>query len=72
MSRIAVEKGLVPPSTISAVEGLTVLRNLVVHSPGKQVGPEEGREFLVLADAVLYSLRSGLEKFEKRHVPAEK
>lgn len=67
MSRIAVSKGLVPASTLPAVDGLTALRNLVVHAPGKKLGPEEAREYLVLADGLLYSLRAGLEKYEMRH-----
>jgi hypothetical protein len=33
------------------------MRNLAAHSPGGEIGRQRAREYLALADAVLYSMR---------------
>jgi hypothetical protein len=58
LARRARDHGLISDETLTAVEGLSVLRNLAAHSPTDEIGAERARDFLALADAVLYALRS--------------
>jgi hypothetical protein len=51
------ERGLISDETLTAVEGLSVFRNLTAHGGG-DIGTDRAREYLALADAVLYALRS--------------
>ena len=42
-----------------AVEGIGVLRNLSAHGGAREVTTEQALDYLSLADAVLFALRSG-------------
>lgn len=57
LARGARERGLISDETLAAIEGLSVLRNLVAHSDS-DIGVDRARDYLALADAVLYALRS--------------
>jgi hypothetical protein len=57
LARLARRHELISDETLSAVEGLSVMRNLAVHSTGGEIGRQRAREYLALADAVLYSLQ---------------
>ncbi len=54
LARHAARRGVITPQTASSVEGLFVLRNLATDA----MGADKARDFLVLADAVLYTLRA--------------
>jgi hypothetical protein len=58
LARLAKEHGLISDQTLAAIEGMSVLRNLTAHSRGGDIGVDRAREYLALADAVLYALRS--------------
>ncbi len=60
LARLACDQGLISDETVAAVEGLSVLRNLAAHSlsPADDIGAERARDYLALADAVLYALRA--------------
>jgi hypothetical protein len=59
LARLANEHGLISDQTLAAIEGMSVLRNLMAHSRGAgEIGVDRAREYLALADAVLYALRS--------------
>jgi hypothetical protein len=60
LARLARRHELISDETLSAVDGLSVMRNLAVHSPSGEIGRQRAREYLALADAVLYSLRKKL------------
>jgi hypothetical protein len=62
LARRAVEKSLITEATANAIEGLTVMRNLAVHDPRGEVTTERTQEYLTLADATLYALRSDLRR----------
>ena len=57
LARLACRQGLISDETLAAVEGLSVLRNLAAHGGGGTIGAERARDYLALADAVLYALR---------------
>lgn len=58
LARLAHRHGLITDQTLSAIDGLTVLRNLAAHGAGGDVTVERARDFITLADAVLYALRA--------------
>lgn len=58
LARLAQRTGLISEETVTAVEGLSVLRNLAAHSPADDIGVDRARDYLALADAVLYALRA--------------
>jgi hypothetical protein len=56
MAELARERGLISKETLTAIEGLSVLRNLVAHNRD-DIGVDRALDYLALADAVLYALR---------------
>jgi hypothetical protein len=58
LARLARNRGLISDETLSAVDGLSVLRNLAAHSPSDEIGVGRARDYLALADAVLFALRA--------------
>jgi hypothetical protein len=55
--REALRLRVITPETAHAIEGMAVLRNLVAHGREGTTDPQRVREYLALADAVLFSLR---------------
>jgi hypothetical protein len=51
---LARRQGLVDARTVTALEGLVVMRNLAVH--GRDVTAEQAQEFVALANDAMYSL----------------
>jgi hypothetical protein len=56
LARLARERGLISDETLTAIDGLAVLRNLTFHT-NADIGVDRARDYLALADAVLYALR---------------
>lgn len=56
LASVAFKSGLVGESTLQAILGLRVLRNLAAHGTDEDLDVTRALEFLTLADAVLYSL----------------
>lgn len=57
LAKLARQHDLISDETLAAIEGLSVLRDLTAHSGG-DIGVDRARDYLALADAVLYVLRS--------------
>jgi hypothetical protein len=57
MAHLARDKGLISPQSLRAVEGVSMLRNLVAHDAAGEVTTAKAREYLTLIDANLYALR---------------
>lgn len=57
LAALAADSGIITTQAAEAVRGLSVLRNLAAHG-AHTVDPDEAREFVVLADAVLFALRA--------------
>jgi hypothetical protein len=56
LAMLARDKGLISDETMTAIDGLSVLRNLAAHSLASDISPERARDYLALADAVLYAM----------------
>lgn len=56
-----VERKIVPEATKHSLLGLRQLRNLAVHGPTGEISEARGREFLTMAEAVLWVLRSNMD-----------
>lgn len=57
LSGLAAAKGILSAEQLRSIEGLTVLRNLAVHeSSSRGLTPGKAKEFLDLADAVIWTL----------------
>jgi hypothetical protein len=50
--------GLISEETFRAVGGLAVLRELAAHGHDDTISADRARDYLVLADAVLYALQA--------------
>jgi rRNA-processing protein FCF1 len=57
LARTAFTLGLISNETRDAVEGLSILRNLAAHGPKDDISTERALDYVVMADAVLYTLR---------------
>lgn len=58
LARLARGQGTISDSTLQAIEGLSVLRNLAAHGRGERVGREKALDYMTLADATLYAIRT--------------
>jgi hypothetical protein len=56
LAKTASARGLISEETRGAIDALSVLRNLTAHSR-PEISRDRARDFLALADAVLYALR---------------
>lgn len=54
--REANERGIVDQATVRAVDGVAVLRNLVIYESDDAVTPERACDYFALVDAVLFTL----------------
>jgi len=56
--RTAEKAGTITPEVARAVEGMTILRNLAAHRPSEKenVTPDRAREYLAMADGVIFAL----------------
>jgi hypothetical protein len=66
----ALERGLISPLTINAIEGISVMRNLAVHGPAREITAKQSQEYLALVDSVLYALRQDIKRYKKNSVEA--
>ncbi|MFZ3214392.1 MAG: hypothetical protein WA188_23035 [Terriglobales bacterium] len=60
--RALVDKGAIQSSVRDSILGLRNMRNLAVHAPGERVTPRQAREFVTMAEAVMWSLEQNLRK----------
>lgn len=65
LARKALERGLISPLTINAIEGIAVMRNLAVHGPAREITSKQAQEYLALMDSVLYALRQDIKRYKK-------
>ena len=69
LARMARQRGLISEETLAAIEGLSVLRDLTAHAGG-DIGVDRARDYLALADAVLYALCSKPSSSDYSCVPS--
>jgi hypothetical protein len=56
MSRRALAAGLIQPETMSAIDGVAVLRNLAAHRRQAELDEQRALDYLALVDAVSFAL----------------
>lgn len=57
LGAVAAQAGVITRQSAESVQGLTVLRNLVVHGPERDLTPAQAREYVAMAAATIYSFR---------------
>jgi hypothetical protein len=57
LAKLASDQELISPETRDAVMGLSILRNLAAHSRYDNIGADRARDYVAMADAVLYAMR---------------
>lgn len=55
---MAQRNGLISAESVNAVQGLAVMRNLIAHRDTEDVSTDKAVDYLVLADAALFAIRS--------------
>lgn len=58
LARMAHERGEISDATLQALEGLSILRNLAAHGRTEGVDREKALDYLTLADATLYAIKT--------------
>lgn len=64
LTRLAADHGLISPLTVEAIEGVTVMRNLAVHGPRREITTKQVDEYLVLIESVIYAIRRNVKRHE--------
>lgn len=58
LSRQLSQKGVLDRATVESLQGLFHMRNLVVHATEREVTVQQATEFVTLANAILFVLRT--------------
>ena len=58
LARLVHDRGLISDASLQAIEGLARLRNLAVHGRSEEVDREKALDYLTLADATLYAIKT--------------
>jgi hypothetical protein len=62
LAQLAVDRGLITPLTLNAIEGIATMRNLAVHGPRREITVAQVDEYLALVESVLYAVRQNIKK----------
>jgi hypothetical protein len=60
LTREALARGLINDQTATAIEGLNVMHLLAIQGQGGETDARRAEEFITLAEAVLFALKSGM------------
>ena len=58
LANAALDADLITPESATAIEGLSVLRNLTAHGQAQQLDAQRAAEFVAMTEAVLFALRA--------------
>nr|BFD58105.1 hypothetical protein CKG001_02120 [Bdellovibrio sp. CKG001] len=58
-----VKKGVIESASRDSVLGLYRLRNLAAHGPPSKISPKQARDFVVMSEAILWTLEQENKKF---------
>ena len=58
LARLAHERGEISDATLQAIESLSILRNLAAHGRTEEVDRGKALDYLTLADATLYAIKT--------------
>lgn len=63
LAHLALATGLITPLTINAIEGVTVMRNLAIDGPHREITTPQVEEYRALVEAVLYAIRQNVKNY---------
>jgi hypothetical protein len=69
LTQLAAARGLISPLTVNAIEGVTVMRNLAIHGPQREITTKQVDEYLALIEGVIYAIHQNIKRHEAK--PAE-
>jgi hypothetical protein len=64
LAELAVDRSLITPLTLNAIEGIYAMRNLAVHGPRREITVTQVDEYLALVESVLYAVRQNIRKHQ--------
>jgi hypothetical protein len=64
LTQLAADRGLITPLTVNAIEGVTVMHNLAVHGPHRDITPKQVDEYIVLIQGVIYAIQQNIRRYE--------
>ncbi len=67
--QLAATRGLISRLTVNAIEGITVMRNLAIHGPRREVTTKQVDEYLALVEGVIYAIRQNAKRYEAQQSP---
>jgi hypothetical protein len=66
LTQRALNRGLISSLTVNAIEGISVMRNLAIHGPPREITSAQVEEYLALVESVLYAVRQNITAYESR------
>jgi hypothetical protein len=64
LMQIAADRGLINRLTVNAIEGVTVMRNLAIHGPRRDITTKQVDEYLALIESVVFAIRQNVKRYE--------
>jgi hypothetical protein len=64
LTQLAADRGLITPLTVNAIEGVTVMHNLAVHGPRREITAKQVDEYIVLTQGVIYAIQQNIKRYE--------
>jgi hypothetical protein len=64
LMQLAADRGLISPLTVNAIEGVTVMHNLAVHGPHREITSKQVDEYIVLTQSVIYAIQQNVNRYE--------
>lgn len=68
LTQLAADCGLITPLTVSAIEGVTVMHNLAVHGPHRDITTKQVDEYIVLIQGVIYAIQQNIRRYQAEHL----
>jgi hypothetical protein len=68
LTQLAADRGLITPLTVNAIDGVTVMHNLAVHGPHRDITTKQVDEYIVLIQGVIYAIQQNIRRYQAEHL----
>ncbi len=68
LTQLAADCGVITPLTVNAIEGVTVMHNLAVHGPHRDITTKQVDEYIVLIQGVIYAIQQNIRRYQAKHL----